>query len=118
MSRTCIAIVHPHQGTECGKPAHLDTGHCIQHLPDAPKPRVDTTSTRGQYNVGVFCTCLHRWHWEIVKARTLKAAKVAAIPVIKKLYQESADRWDGVRLQARDAGSAQRQQSVFFTELP
>jgi hypothetical protein len=117
MSRTCIAVVDPRYDTECGKPAHLDTSHCIQHLPEAPKPRVDTTSVRGQYNVGIFCTCLQRWRWETVKARTLRAAKVAAVPTIKKLYQESADRWDGVRLQARDAGTAQRQQSLFI-ELP
>lgn len=116
--RTCRTIIDPRYETECGKPAHVDTGHCIPHLPDAPAPRVDTLSVKGQYNVGVFCTCLQRWHWEVVKARSLRAAKEAATPIIRKLYLESAERWDVVRLQARDAGAVQRQQGIFFPGLP
>lgn len=119
MSRTCLAIFDPRYDTECGKPAHLDTCRCIEHLPEAPPPRVvQTTHTRGLYEVGLFCTCLQRWTWETVKARSLKAAREASTPIIRKLFQQSAERWDIVRLQARDAGAAQRKQSIFFEKLP
>ncbi len=115
--RSCTAIIDPRYDTECGKPAHLGKGRCIAHLPDAPLPRIEVQA-KGRYDIGVFCNCLQRWDWEGVTAPSIVEAGELAIPIIKRLLQQSAERWDQVHLQAKDAATSQRRMAVSFVKLP
>ncbi len=117
-SRTCREIVDPRYDTECGLPSHLETNRCIQHLPEAEPPKVAKAYiTRGQYNVGIFCTYLQRWEWETVSATSLKSAKTKAPDIIARLLHESADRWAGVSTQAAQASAKARQRAHVKPDL-
>lgn len=117
-SRTCTAIVDPRTDGECGEPAHLETGRCPEHLPEAEPPKVvRSPSKKGVFDVGVFCTCLQRWHWAEVKAIGAAHARVLATNIIARMYRESGDRWDLVVEQAKKAGKAQRRKAQLRAHL-
>lgn len=110
--RTCLAIIDPRYDGECGSPAHLDTGRCIEHLPASPPPKVARSIRQEDvFDVGVWCPCLQRWEWSGVEAPSLRVAKERARPIIARLLVESADRWQLVGTLAREAGRVQRRRS-------
>jgi len=82
-------------------------GKCVDHMPETPLPRVVSCPNQ-RYDVGVFCTCLQRWNWVSIEAKSFRSAMIKAKPIIVQLRKESADRWGDVIRQAKNAAGEQR----------
>jgi hypothetical protein len=96
----------------------MDTGRCPEHLPEPEPPKVlALTLHRGLYDVGVFCTCLQKWHWGQVRADSITTARILAQPLINRMHRESSARWLRVAELAAMVAKVQRQRSRKRTKV-